>query len=181
MPLSPVLIPITSETALVFKTVRLRALQTDPAAFGSTYSQESQLDDAAWVERVQKWGSAGIGFLAMDGDHGCGMIAIFADDIDDGIAHVVSMWVAPEYRRSGLGRALIDAVKTWAIDRKFRELRLMVTSVNQGAIEFYTRNGFSMTGQTADYPNDPAIFEYEMRCALLPSAATPAWKRRTGE
>jgi hypothetical protein len=45
-------------------------------------------------------------------------------------------------------------------------LKLMVTSVNQGAIAFYMRMGFRMTGVTGPYPNDPAIIEYEMALAI---------------
>jgi len=38
----------------------------------------------------------------------------------------------------------------------------MVTSSNHAAMEFYGRLGFSMTGRTEPYPNDPALMEYEM-------------------
>ena len=46
--------------------------------------------------------------------------------------------------------------------RGIDELILTVTSVNNGAIRFYERLGFRMTGRTEPYPNDPAIFEHEM-------------------
>ena len=51
------------------KTVRLRALQDTPSAFGSTYSQESQLSEADWLKRAAKWssGSSSVCFFAMDG------------------------------------------------------------------------------------------------------------------
>jgi ribosomal protein S18 acetylase RimI-like enzyme len=57
---------------------------------------------------------------------------------------------------------LIDGVKDWAAGRSIRELRLMVTSVNDRAIRFYERLGFRMSGVTGPYPNSPAIFEHEM-------------------
>jgi ribosomal protein S18 acetylase RimI-like enzyme len=60
---------------------------------------------------------------------------------------------------------LIDALRKWAKSLGLRELTLMVTSVNEGAIEFYRRIGFRMSGKTGPYPNDPAVIEYEM---LLP-------------
>jgi len=41
-------------------------------------------------------------------------------------------------------------------------LLLMVTSNNDPAIRFYERLGFTKTGRTEPYPNDPNIFEYEM-------------------
>jgi ribosomal protein S18 acetylase RimI-like enzyme len=38
----------------------------------------------------------------------------------------------------------------------------MVTCNNKAAIMFYQRLGFSLTGRTEPYPNDPALIEYEM-------------------
>jgi GNAT superfamily N-acetyltransferase len=160
------LVPITPENALLFKSVRLSALQADPYAFGSTYEKESQLDDAGWAQRVRYWGEYRAGFLALDGDLPCGMLAVFPDEDNPGCARLISMWVAPGYRRTGLGCHLIDAAKSWAVSHTFRELRLFVTCVNKGAIEFYSCNGFAKTGRTQPHPNDPAIFEYEMAIAL---------------
>jgi ribosomal protein S18 acetylase RimI-like enzyme len=42
----------------------------------------------------------------------------------------------------------------------------MVTSINDDAIEFYRQNGFTQTGRTEPYPNDPDIVEYEMTRTL---------------
>jgi ribosomal protein S18 acetylase RimI-like enzyme len=160
------IVAFTPENALVFKSVRLRALLESPTAFGSTYAKESQLDDAAWIRRITDWGSVRAGHLAMDGEVPCGMIAVFPDKDDRSRAQLISMWVAPERRKTGVGRLLVDAVKTWAAAQSFRELRLLVTSGNRGAIDFYARNEFSMTGRTEPYPNDPALFELEMLCRL---------------
>jgi ribosomal protein S18 acetylase RimI-like enzyme len=38
----------------------------------------------------------------------------------------------------------------------------MVTADNSAAIAFYERNGFSFTGKTEPYPNDPSLLEREM-------------------
>lgn len=160
------IVPITAAHALVFKAVRLRALQESPTAFGSTYAQESQLSDEAWIERVKAWGMTQAGYLAMEGDDARGMIAVFPEEQEPWRAQIVSMWVAPECRGTGLGRALIDTVKAYAAARGYRELRLHVTSNNARAIRFYLRNGFGKTGRTEPYPNDPALFEYEMAYRL---------------
>jgi hypothetical protein len=50
---------IRPETALIFKDVRLRALQESPTAFSSTYAKESQLPDEEWVRRAARWGGDG--------------------------------------------------------------------------------------------------------------------------
>lgn len=153
------LVPITPENALLFKAIRLRALRSDPTAFGSTYAKESQLDDAGWIQRIRYWGDYRAGFLAMENESPVGMIAVFPDEDNPGSAQLISMWVAPEYRRSGLGCRLIHEAGTWAASHGFRELRLFVTCINQSAIEFYEHNGFAKTGKTQPYPNDPDIFE----------------------
>ena len=160
---------ISPETALVFKDVRLRALQDFPTAFSSTYAKESVLPDQEWMKRAVRWSSEGSAiFLAFDGELGCGVIGSFEEE-DPRRAQIVSMWVDPGFRRAGVGKALIDAVTDWATSRGVRELKLMVTSVNRGAIAFYQRLGFRMSGKTGPYPNDPEITEFEMVCALLPA------------
>ncbi len=56
----------------------------------------------------------------------------------------------------------MDEVVAWARMRGARTLQLMVTSVNKPAMRFYERLGFTRTGRTEPYPNDPAVIEYEM-------------------
>jgi GNAT superfamily N-acetyltransferase len=166
----PLLEQISTNDVLVFKTVRLRALQDSPAAFGSTYARESQFPDAEWLKRAANMnGEKAIGYLAMDDDGACGVIGVFRDEHDSLSANVVSMWVAPAYRRTGLGASLIAALQTWARNHGVLVLRLMVTSNNRAAIEFYEHMGFSMTGNTEPYPNDPAVIEYEMS-QVVPTA-----------
>ena len=173
MPLPITILPITPDNAVLFRDVRLRALQSDPTAFGSAYANESQLDDAGWIERVRQWGTHRAGWLALNGEDPCGMIAVAPDENLPHTAQIFSMWVAPEIRNTGVGRALINTVKAWAAERRFSELRLMVTSINLGAIEFYLCNGFSMTGNTAPYPNNATLFEYEMACLIAAESNPP--------
>ncbi len=91
------------------KTIRLRALQETPLAFGSTYARESQLSDADWLSEVATWnsGANSVCYLAMDEGAPCGIIAGRLDDGDPPTPNVASMWVAPSHRRSGLGSRLM--------------------------------------------------------------------------
>lgn len=160
--------PVTPLNTEVFKTIRLRALQDTPHAFGSTYVKESQLPDSEWLARVERMnGKRGSGFLAMDGDTACGIVGSFLDQSDQSQAHVISMWTAPSHRQQGIGRLLMNEVLKWAHSRNARSLVLMVTSNNEPAIRFYERLGFTRTGRTEPYPNDPAVVEYEM-CRPIP-------------
>ena len=151
------------QNAMIFKDVRLRALRDTPNAFGSTYAKESQLSDADWIKRAAQWNSErSAAFVAMDGDTACGIVGSFLDQDDATRAHLVSMWTAPTHRRPGVGRLLVNAVLGWARLGRARTLQLMVTSNNEAAILFYQGLGFTRTGRTEPYPNDPTLIEYEM-------------------
>jgi ribosomal protein S18 acetylase RimI-like enzyme len=76
------------------------------------------------------------------------------------------MWTAPTHRQRGIGRLLVHEVLNWARAREVRTLLLMVTSVNDSAIHFYERLGFTRTGRSEPYPHDPSITEYEMSRAI---------------
>ena len=160
---------ISLDTALVFKAVRLRALQESPIAFSSTYAAESQLPDEEWAKRAQRWSSDGAGamFLAFDRDVACGIVGSHPAEDNSQCAWIISMWVDPSFRRAGVGEALINAALEWNKSHDMHEVKLMVTSVNQRAIAFYERMGFRMTGVTGPYENDPAITEYEMALSLV--------------
>jgi ribosomal protein S18 acetylase RimI-like enzyme len=164
---SPVirLAPISPQNAETFKVVRLRALQDTPSAFGSTYAKEAQLTDDDWVKRAERWGTTAegsAGYIAMDGDFACGLVCSFLDQEDATRAHLISMWTAPTHRRQGLGRRLVNEVLAWARSRGATTMWLMVTSSNEAAMTFYEGMGFTRTGRTEPYPNDPAVIEYEM-------------------
>lgn len=91
--------PITLLNALVFKAVRLRALQDAPHAFGSTYARESQFPDSEWLSRAERMnGERGVGFLATDGETPCGIVGSFLDQNDPTRAQLVGMWTAPTHR-----------------------------------------------------------------------------------
>jgi GNAT superfamily N-acetyltransferase len=118
------------------------------------------------MKRSVRWSSEGSAiFLALEREIACGIIGAYEEERAQ-CAQVISMWVDPGFRRAGVGKGLMDAVVEWARCRAVHELKLMVTSVNPGAIAFYERLGFRMTGKTAVYPNDPSITEYEMVRAL---------------
>jgi ribosomal protein S18 acetylase RimI-like enzyme len=155
--------PITLLNASLFKAVRLRALQDAPLAFSSTYAKEFQLTDSDWMKRVERWnGETGAGFLAMEEDTACGIVGSFLDQKDATRAEHVSMWTAPSHRQRGVGHLLVDSGSNWAKGRNARILLLMVTGNNESAIRFYERLGFTRTGRTEPYPNDPAVIEFEM-------------------
>jgi ribosomal protein S18 acetylase RimI-like enzyme len=163
-----ILHPITPTLSSSYKTVRLHALRDTPTAFGSTYARESQFSEADWQSRAANLCTPrSVGYLARQQDEYCGIAAGFLKEQNPQYAELVSMWVAPDHRRSGTGQLLINAIESWARRNAARTLQLMVTSNNLAAIAFYKRLGFTPTGHTEPYPNDPALIEYEMSKPLL--------------
>ena len=154
---------ITPANAMIFKAVRLNALKDTPDAFSSTYAKESELTDQQWIDRAAEWnGTRGVAFLAMKEGNACGIAGSFLNQQDPTRAVLISMWVAPGYRRRGIGQLLVDEIANWARSRHVRSLELMVTSVNDSATRFYERLGFQRTGRTEPYPHNPTVLEYEM-------------------
>jgi len=155
--------------ALILKATRLRALQDTPLAFGSTYAKEAQSSDEEWIERATKWsdGEKSVVFLAMDRGEVCGIAGSYVIPEDARQAQMVSMWTAPTHRRRGVGRRLVEEAIAWARSRKAEILQLNVTSINDGAISFYERLGFTMTGRKEPYANDPSLMECEMARPIL--------------
>lgn len=159
---------ITRKNALLVKNVRLAALQDSPNAFSSTYARESRLTDEDWITRTEPLnGERAAGFLAMDADIACGMAVGRLERDDARRADLEAMWVAPRHRRRGIGRALVDAVLTWARTRGVRGVRLMVTCDNEPAIGLYRGLGFALTGQTKPHTHDPSLRDCEMSRSLV--------------
>jgi ribosomal protein S18 acetylase RimI-like enzyme len=163
-----VLHQITPFLASSYKAVRLRALQDTPSAFGSTYARESQFTDADWQQRAANLCTPrSIGYLARDEKDYCGIAVAFLKEQSPQHAELMSMWVAPEHRRSGTGRLLVNAIESWARSCGAHTLQLMVARDNLAAITFYQRLGFSQTGRTEPYPPNPSLIQFEMSKPLL--------------
>jgi GNAT superfamily N-acetyltransferase len=87
-----------------FRDIRLAALADAPYAFAGTLETETGYDERRWREWVSKYAL----FLAWEGERPVGMVGGYGQE--DGGWHVISMWVAPQARGSGLAGRLIGAV-----------------------------------------------------------------------
>ncbi|GLZ78851.1 GNAT family acetyltransferase [Actinorhabdospora filicis] len=59
------------------------------------------------------------------------------------LATLRSMYVRPEARDGGVGSALVEAFRAWALDKKADRLAVTAYAANDDAIRFYRRNGFA--------------------------------------
>lgn len=126
-----------------WRQARIRALTEDSAAFASSVTLWSGSRDveSAWRSRLAQPGAR---FLAYAGDAPVGMVGAYmaADGIE-----LVSMWVASEARRQGIGSRLIDAVIDWAGGQA---LHLRVIAGNAAAISAYESRGFQLVADRPD-------------------------------
>jgi ribosomal protein S18 acetylase RimI-like enzyme len=142
--------PFGEDDWVVFREIRLRSLLDSPDAFGSTYGEESSQPERAWRDwAAGRWrGGTAKAFASLDvaGDVvGTATGAEF--DAEPGVGRLYAMWVAPDARGAGIGRALVDAVVEWSRARGCSRLVLAVTETNERARHFYEARGFADTGE----------------------------------
>jgi len=144
------------------REVRLRALRETPDAFGSSLEREERFTEAHWRMRIRSTPT----WLAFD-DAGepRGIVALIQEPgTPDDDRLLVSLWVAPEVRRRGIGWALVDAARDQAVADGARTLSLWVIDDNTPAVDLYVRAGFRRTGVRQRLSRDAAAAEerYEL-------------------
>jgi RimJ/RimL family protein N-acetyltransferase len=150
---------ISKEQYLVAKELRLTALKDAPYAFSTTFEQASQRSDVEWehLAESRSEGQQDCTFLAYDGDgKAIGMAGGYRDPTNRERAHLVAMWVAPEWRGTGAAAELVETVCQWAAAIPVREITAWVTEGNDRAIRFYNRLGFVTQPDREIFPPDPS-------------------------
>ncbi|HEV2166265.1 MAG TPA: GNAT family N-acetyltransferase [Thermoplasmata archaeon] len=150
-----------------YRDLRLRALELDPLAFGSTLERERAFGPSEWKERLDRSGSST--WVAVDPSGSFVGMVVVADV--EGALHLFAMWVAPERRRQGIGRRLLDAALAWvALEHPSRPVVLEVNPRQVVAARLYGSRGFRPTGRTADLGHTPG--ERLVEWARPPEART---------
>jgi ribosomal protein S18 acetylase RimI-like enzyme len=130
-----------------WRELRLDALAEAPDAFGATLADWSESGD-----REERWRgrliTIPLNVIAHRGGRPVGMVG--GSGPIGGEAELISMWVVPEARGTGVGVALIDETCRWAIDQGAVAVGLWVREDNQHAINLYRGCGFVDTGRTAE-------------------------------
>ena len=145
----------------MLRTVRLRALEADPSAYGSTLERERAYTEDRW----RSWPGTAAVFLAVDDRRPIGIAVIRQLTGENADGEINAMWVQPESRGTGIGRQLLDAALGSARAGGYRSVRLRVTSGNLGAITLYERAGFTRTGRDEPLQSDDQLTVHEY---LLP-------------
>jgi dihydropteroate synthase len=124
-----------------WRALRLRALADSPDAFGETLDGARARDEAAWASSTAT-DPARVVLIAEDAGGWIGT-AVARVTPDDRCAHLYAMWVAPEARRRGVGRALVDAAMRWSRFAGAGTMALKVTDRAPAAAAMYRALGFA--------------------------------------
>jgi ribosomal protein S18 acetylase RimI-like enzyme len=119
-------------------------------------------DERAWAARVSTYeqcfaeGRALLRLARIDGrcvGYGLTVLHPGSDDmlpLRAGYAELYTLAVLPDWRGSGIGSALLDAVDTTLSDRAIANLTVAVMCANEAAIRLYRRRGF-VPGEIVPY------------------------------
>lgn len=140
---------LTEADAQSYQALRLRALQTDPESFGSTYEREVAFSVEMVQERIrQDENRFVLGAFQEDGS----LVGIvrFMQDTDLKSKHkgnIYGMYVASEVRGQGVGKALMTETIARAKDLDgVEQILLQVVSTNTSAKKLYESLGFETYG-----------------------------------
>jgi ribosomal protein S18 acetylase RimI-like enzyme len=156
------------------RDIRLAALRDAPQAFASTYEREVAFTEADWL----RWISRGDTFLAYAPELGAAPVGIVSEyEGEPGTIELISMWISPEARGRGIGRALVEAVLGQARAKSMTRVHLWVAESNRSARLLYERCGFQPTAERQPLPSNPQLPEIAMARSLdrLASAGVAMW------
>jgi ribosomal protein S18 acetylase RimI-like enzyme len=91
-------------------------------------------------------------FNAKDDDRSFGFI--LGVPMDSSSLRILMLVVEETNVRKGIGSMLLRAAEAYACSRKMTSLVLEVGTLNEVAIEFYKKHGFTITGVIPEYYND---------------------------
>ena len=131
-----------------YRALRLRALREEPTAFASSPEDERQLSIEAVESRLQETASQ-VMLGAFDGDVLVGLSGLLRERRSKPLhkAWIVSFYVAPEARRRGLGRRLLEHTLARARTMPgLRQVNLGVNAGNVAARRLYESMGFVAFG-----------------------------------
>ena len=129
----------------------------------------SVADERRYLRAVRRYPHAAVFVAEREDGRVVGRLSI-ARDQHPASRHVadLGLMVAADFRRRGVGRALLEAAADWARGAGVRKLELHVFPWNEGAIKLYEQFGFVREGyrkghyQQGDEYVDAVLMAYEL-------------------
>ena len=139
------------DDAATFQKLRLFALQESPAAFGSSYAEEADRPLEVVAERLEDVSNHVFAAFINEGRLiGVALLRREQRVKSGHKAFVFGMYVLPEHRRQGVGRALLETVISRASELGVRQVNLSVANANKAAVRLYESCGFERFGLERD-------------------------------
>jgi RimJ/RimL family protein N-acetyltransferase len=129
--------------------LRLRGLKDNPEAFGSTYEETLARGKESMQQRLRAEENETFFLGAFEESRLIGKVAFFREEGTRSRhkGYVISMFVAPESRGLGAGKALVQALIARARQIEgLEQLHLAVVTTNQAAYQLYRSLGFEVYG-----------------------------------
>ena len=129
--------------------LRLRALRDNPEAFGSTYEETLQRGKESYRQRLRQPHAETFYIGAFEEERLVGMVGFFRENGLKGQhkGYIISMYVAPEQRGRGVGKALVtEAIAQARTILELEHLHLAVVTTNTAARQLYQSLGFEVYG-----------------------------------
>lgn len=145
------------------RDVRLSALQDDPTAFLASYEREVAYGERRWRQEF----SRGEWNIMRADDKEIGLLGVTREPtMSSRECYLEYLWVAPDFRRSGVGALLLRTVLDRLRDSGVHTVWLYILDGNQDAMRLYQRFGFQSTNERQLLPDHPAGSEERMKLRL---------------
>lgn len=132
-----------------YRSIRLASLQDSPDSFGSTYERELSLSKNEWLSRISPEENT-IHLLPLIVEYNNVYVGLAFGAVhkqEPNSAHIYQMWVSPNHRGNGIGKALLNYIQSWAKELRLNNLLLAVTTTNLNAVNLYKSVGFFNVGE----------------------------------
>ncbi len=145
------------------RSLRLRALRTDPLAFGSTLEREEAFPEALWRSRALRGAEASDQATFVAVAHEGTLVGTTVVAGSDQGCNLYGMWVDAPRRGEGAGGLLLDAALGWAASGPWPSVvRLEVNLRQAEAVRLYRSRGFELSGRSRPLEHTPGEVIHEM-------------------
>ncbi|NLP50083.1 GNAT family N-acetyltransferase [Bacillus sp. RO1] len=160
---------LTPTDAENYRTIRLEALKNKPEAFSSSYEDEVEYSVEKYRDRFNNDHTYTYG--AFNEDNLVGTVTLLCETKKK-IKHratIVAMYVKPDQRNLGVGKALMNVAINKAKELKgIEQIYLAVTASNEPAKRLYTSLGFGTYGiDRHGLKINDTFFEEELMVLML--------------
>lgn len=138
-----------------FRSLRLKALRSDPTAFGSSFEEEELFTEEEWKRRIRNT------IFALSNDRPVGMIVYVSDRTKTRhVAEIFGVYVEAEYRGRGIGRRLLEEAQSRIRkERNIVKVKLAVNSEQRVAVKLYRNAGFVVAGKLKELKTGRGYFD----------------------